>query len=86
MQKLHSLEQCKTEEALKLQKEKAEFEKHTTVGKGESGEIQVSCILHNDAFCIIETSKLSAVLSTLAVAFQDFRQDFPQALPANARK
>ncbi|XP_053238365.1 centromere protein J-like isoform X1 [Podarcis raffonei] len=40
-QKLHSLEQCKTEEALKLQKEKAEFEKHTTVGKGESGEIQM---------------------------------------------
>ncbi|XP_061482093.1 centromere protein J-like [Rhineura floridana] len=42
LQKLHPLEQCKTEEALKLQKERAEFEQHI-VGKeeGESGEIQV---------------------------------------------
>ncbi|XP_053152483.1 centromere protein J-like isoform X2 [Hemicordylus capensis] len=40
--KAHHPEECKSEEALKLLKEKAELENHTTVvrGKGESGDIQ----------------------------------------------
>ncbi|KAJ6664590.1 hypothetical protein lerEdw1_006163 [Lerista edwardsae] len=41
--KLHQLEECKNEDILKLLKEKAEFEKHTTTVKveGGSGEIQI---------------------------------------------
>ncbi|XP_060128806.1 centromere protein J-like isoform X2 [Zootoca vivipara] len=39
-QKFHSLEQCKTEEALKSQKEKAEFEKHTTMLKQQIAGLQ----------------------------------------------